>query len=36
VQAGRSVQFVLNGADVAPTLLDPGGAVTATHALKEG
>jgi len=36
VQAGRSVQFVLNGAVVATTLLDPSGAFNATLALKEG
>src|SRR2546423_925177 len=36
VQAGRSVQFVLNGAVVATTLLDPSGAFSATLALKEG
>ena len=36
VQAGRSVQFVLNGAVVATTLLDPSGAFNATFALKEG
>ena len=36
VQAGRSVQFVLNGAVVATTLLDPSGAFNSTLALKEG
>jgi Glucodextranase, domain B len=36
VQAGRSVQFVLNGAVVSTTLLDPSGAFNATLALKEG
>jgi hypothetical protein len=36
VQDGRSVQFVLNGADVATTLLDASGAFNATLALKEG
>jgi glucodextranase-like protein len=36
VQAGRSVQFVLNGAVVATTLLDASGAFNATLALKEG
>jgi len=36
VQDGRSVQFVLNGAVVATTLLDPSGAFNATLALKEG
>ena len=36
VQAGRSLQFVLNGAVVATTLLDPSGAFNATFALKEG
>src|SRR5438874_8274245 len=35
VQAGRSVQVVLNGAVVATTLLDPSGAFNATLALKE-
>jgi hypothetical protein len=36
LQPGRSVQFVLNGAVVATTLLDPSGAFNATLALKEG
>jgi hypothetical protein len=36
VQAGRSVQFVLNGAVVATTLLDPSGAFNSTLTLKEG
>jgi len=36
VQAGRSVQFVLNGAVVATTLLDASGAFNATLTLKEG
>jgi len=36
LQAGRSVQVVLNGAVVATTLLDPSGAFNATLALKEG
>jgi hypothetical protein len=36
VQTGRSVQFVLNGAVVATTLLDASGAFNATLALKEG
>jgi hypothetical protein len=36
VQDGRSVQFVLNGAVVATTLLDASGAFNATLALKEG
>jgi hypothetical protein len=36
VQPGRSVQFVLNGAVVATTLLDPSGAFNVTLALKEG
>src|SRR6266849_1314197 len=36
VQAGRSVQFVLNGSVVATTLLDASGAFSATLALKEG
>jgi hypothetical protein len=36
VQDGRSVQFVLNGAVVATTLLDPSGAFNATLALKDG
>ena len=36
VQAGRSVQFVLNGAVVATTLLDASGAFNSTLALKEG
>src|SRR6266567_4758249 len=36
VQAGRSVQVVLNGAVVATTLLDASGAFNATLALKEG
>jgi hypothetical protein len=36
VQPGRSVQFVLNGAVVATTLLDPSGAFNQTLALKEG
>src|SRR2546423_2339177 len=36
VQTGRSVQFVLNGAVVATTLLDPSGAFSATLGLKEG
>ena len=36
VQDGRSVQFVLNGAVVATTLLDPSGAFNSTLTLKEG
>jgi hypothetical protein len=36
VQAGRSVQFVLNGAVVATTLLDASGSFNATLALREG
>ena len=36
VQEGRSVQFVLNGAVVATTLLDPSGAFNSTFTLKEG
>jgi hypothetical protein len=36
VQEGRSVQFVLNGAVVATTLLDPSGAFNSTLTLKEG
>ena len=36
VQAGRSVQFVLNGAVVATTLLDASGAFNSTLTLKEG
>jgi hypothetical protein len=36
VQAGRSVQFVLNGSVVATTLLDASGAFNATLTLKEG
>jgi glucodextranase-like protein len=36
VQEGRSVQFVLNGAVVATTLLDASGAFNATLALREG
>ncbi|HYU81794.1 MAG TPA: hypothetical protein VFA31_03550, partial [Candidatus Polarisedimenticolia bacterium] len=36
VQAGRSVQFVLNGAVVATTLLESSGSFNATLTLKEG
>lgn len=36
VQAGRSLQVVLNGAVVATTPLDPSGAFSATLALKDG
>jgi hypothetical protein len=36
VQEGRSVQFVLNGAVVATTLLDASGAFNSTLTLKEG
>src|SRR2546422_11503724 len=36
VQAGRSLQVVLNGAVVATTPLDPSGAFNATLALKDG
>src|SRR5437879_11726226 len=36
VQAGRSLQVVLNGAVVATTPLDPSGAFSAALALKEG
>ena len=36
MQAGRSLQIVLNGAVVATTPLDPSGAFTATLALKDG
>jgi hypothetical protein len=36
VQEGRSVQFVLNGAVVATTLLEPSGAFNSTLTLKEG
>jgi hypothetical protein len=36
VQAGRSVQFVLNGAVIATRLLDASGGFNATLALKEG
>ena len=36
VQAGRSVQFVLNGSVIATTLLDASGAFNATFTLKEG
>ena len=36
VQAGRSLQIVLNGAVVATTPLDPSGAFSATLALKDG
>ena len=36
VQAGRSVQFVLNGSVVATTLLDTSGAFNTTLGLKEG
>ena len=36
VQPGRSLQYVLNGAVVATTLLDASGAFNATFALKEG
>ena len=36
VQTGRSVQFVLNGAVVATTLLDASGAFNATLTLREG
>jgi hypothetical protein len=36
MQAGRSVQVVINGAVVASTLLDAGGSFSATLTLKEG
>jgi hypothetical protein len=36
VQAGRSLQFVVNGAVVATMLLDPSGGFNATLTLKEG
>ena len=36
IQAGRSLQIVLNGAVVTTTALDPSGAFSATLALKDG